>query len=227
MIRTEKILDAIGMINEAAVRDAKAYKRPKSRSWVKWCAMAACLCLVLAGVFGGSHSYFMLYAANHNIQVVSDYTDDRISAADVTPEQAKKWAAANEMRNLIVTLNLDWYGSCYYDFETDRIMIGLTENTTENQEVILSIADNIPVQFYKCEYSYAYLNELYEKLDSKRAVLSAVGVERFNISVNENRIVVYVTSTDNYAAIYVANELDSIGGAIQFRTSTPATDMRS
>lgn len=47
----QNILDAIGMINEEAVRDAKAYQRPKSRRWVKWGAMAACLCLVVVGAF--------------------------------------------------------------------------------------------------------------------------------------------------------------------------------
>lgn len=43
----EKILDAIGGINENAVQDAKAYKRPKSKRWFRWGAMAACLCLVV------------------------------------------------------------------------------------------------------------------------------------------------------------------------------------
>ena len=43
----ENILDAIGGINENAVQDAKAYKRPKSKRWFKWGAMAACLCLVV------------------------------------------------------------------------------------------------------------------------------------------------------------------------------------
>ena len=43
----EKILDAIGGINENAVQDAKAYKRPKSKRWFRWGAMAACLCLVI------------------------------------------------------------------------------------------------------------------------------------------------------------------------------------
>lgn len=46
-MKSESILDAIGMINEEAVREAKAYQRPKSRGWVKWGAMAACLCLVV------------------------------------------------------------------------------------------------------------------------------------------------------------------------------------
>lgn len=43
----ENILDAIGGINENAVQDAKAYKRPKSKRWSRWGAMAACLCLVV------------------------------------------------------------------------------------------------------------------------------------------------------------------------------------
>ena len=43
----ENILDAIGGINENAVQDAKAYKRPKSKRWFRWGAMAACLCLVV------------------------------------------------------------------------------------------------------------------------------------------------------------------------------------
>ena len=47
-MKNENILDAIGMINEEAVWDAKEYQRPKSRSWIKWGAMAACLCLVVS-----------------------------------------------------------------------------------------------------------------------------------------------------------------------------------
>ena len=43
----ENILDAIGGINENAVQDAKAYKRPKSKRWFRWGAMAACLYLVV------------------------------------------------------------------------------------------------------------------------------------------------------------------------------------
>lgn len=43
----ENILDAIGGINENAVQDARAYKRPKSKRWFRWGAMAACLCLVV------------------------------------------------------------------------------------------------------------------------------------------------------------------------------------
>lgn len=48
-MKSERILDAIGGINEEAVRDAKAYKKAKPKGWVKWGAAAACLCLVLGG----------------------------------------------------------------------------------------------------------------------------------------------------------------------------------
>ena len=37
----ENILDAIGGINEKVVQDAKAYKRPKSKRWFRWGAVAA------------------------------------------------------------------------------------------------------------------------------------------------------------------------------------------
>lgn len=51
-MKSERILDAVGGINEEAVRDAKAYKKAKPKGWLKWGAMAACLCLVVGiGIF--------------------------------------------------------------------------------------------------------------------------------------------------------------------------------
>ena len=46
-MKNDRILDAVGGINEEAVRDAKEYKKAKPKAWVKWGAMAACLCLVI------------------------------------------------------------------------------------------------------------------------------------------------------------------------------------
>ena len=50
----ENILDAIGGINENAVQDARAYKRPKSKRWFRWG------CYGGVSLFGGrySNSYF-------------------------------------------------------------------------------------------------------------------------------------------------------------------------
>lgn len=46
-MKVENILDAIGAINDEAVRDARIYRRAKSNSAVKWGAMAACLGLIV------------------------------------------------------------------------------------------------------------------------------------------------------------------------------------
>lgn len=51
-MRNDQILDAIGTINDEAIADARAYQRPKTRRWIKWGAMAACVCLL---VIGGIH----------------------------------------------------------------------------------------------------------------------------------------------------------------------------
>lgn len=50
-MKNDQIIDAIGMINDEAVRDAKAYRRPQSRRWIKWGAMVACVAVaILVGV---------------------------------------------------------------------------------------------------------------------------------------------------------------------------------
>lgn len=43
----ENILNAMGKINDEAVKDARTYKRTRFSKVAKWGAMAACLCLIL------------------------------------------------------------------------------------------------------------------------------------------------------------------------------------
>ena len=51
-MKKENLYEAIGDINENYVNDAHMTAKKKSRSvWVKWVAMAACLCLVVIGAF--------------------------------------------------------------------------------------------------------------------------------------------------------------------------------
>lgn len=83
------------------------------------------------------------------------------------------------------------------------------------------------MQFYECDYSYRYLQELYDMLDGKRFVLSMLGVDRFSISVARNRVRVYIISEDKYGAIYITNKIDSVVGAIIFITETASADGRS
>ena len=45
-MKTDILLDAIGMINDGAIEDAKKHRQVKSRNWIKWGTVAACLCVV-------------------------------------------------------------------------------------------------------------------------------------------------------------------------------------
>lgn len=49
-MKVENILDAIGAINDEAVQDARAYRRTRYSKAIKWVALAACFCLVMAGM---------------------------------------------------------------------------------------------------------------------------------------------------------------------------------
>lgn len=217
-----KMANAMGYIDDDLVSGAVEYKRSKKKnSWLKWGAMAACLCLVMAGTLGGIHSHMKQYVVSNNIVVFSVAEDsDTISSSEVSQEQADRMAVANNIHNTLSAQNYEWYGSCYYDFETDKIMVGLTEVSDSNKDTVLTYTEDTVVQFYKCDYSYQYLEELYKKLDSKRAVLFVLGADRFNISIEKNRVNVHIVNAEKYEAIYMANELDSIGGAIVFKSDT-------
>ena len=221
-----KMANAMGYIDDDLVTGAIEYKRTKKKnSWMKWAAMAACLCLVVVGAFGGIHSNMKQYVVSNNIVVLSatEYSDT-ISSSEVSREQADRMAVANNIHNTLSVQNYEWYGSCYYDLENDKILVGLTEVSDSNKDAVLTHTGDTAVQFYECDYSYQYLEELYNKLDGKRTVLSMLGVDRFNISIEKNRVNVRINNAEKYEAIYMANEMDSIGGAIVFTSDTVTAD---
>lgn len=51
-MKKEQLYEALGEINENYITDAHQTAKKKNRAvWVKWAAMAACLCLVVAAAF--------------------------------------------------------------------------------------------------------------------------------------------------------------------------------
>ena len=110
-----KMANAMGYIDDDLVTGAIEYKRTKKKnSWMKWGAMAACLCLVVVGAFGGVHSHTKQYVVSNNIVVLSatEYSDT-ISSSEVSQEQADRMAVANTIHNTLSAQNYEWYGSCY------------------------------------------------------------------------------------------------------------------
>lgn len=229
-MKTPKLAIAMGYIDDDLVSGAVEHKplprKKNAHFWKHIVAVAACMVVVFG--ISGVHSHLKQYVTANDIQVYyAAADDDRISAANVTLEQAEKIAEANKLHNLISAQNLAWYGSCYYDFETDMIMVGLTENTEINQKQIFDIINNFSFQFYECEYSYQYLENVYNSLESSQFILKAVGVERYNISIENNRVNVYIANAESYAAIYMVNELDNANGAVVFKTTSYSADTNS
>ncbi len=48
-MKREKFCELLGEINEDYVKEAETIKKAKKPVWVKWGAMAACLCLIIVG----------------------------------------------------------------------------------------------------------------------------------------------------------------------------------
>lgn len=51
-MKANDLLDLIGNADDNLITEAKVQKKTKKNAWVKWCAMAACLCLVAVGAIG-------------------------------------------------------------------------------------------------------------------------------------------------------------------------------
>lgn len=51
----EKLYEVLGDINEKHVKEAREYRKTRKPAWVKWGAMAACLCLVATGLLSISN----------------------------------------------------------------------------------------------------------------------------------------------------------------------------
>lgn len=85
-MKNEHILDAIGLINDKVVVDAKAYKQPKSRGWLKLGVAAACLCFFFAGLFpmfnnqlGVSPFVLTAYAAENDGKLTAHVLEQNVS----------------------------------------------------------------------------------------------------------------------------------------------------
>ena len=50
-MKKEEMYDVIGKIDDKYIIDARSNITKKKNSWIKWGAMAACLCLAFVGAF--------------------------------------------------------------------------------------------------------------------------------------------------------------------------------
>lgn len=217
-MKTPKLAVAMGYIDDELITDAIDYIPVQHKNSVWKCIVAIAACVVIVLGFSG---YLRQYVIFNDIKV---QYGDSTSSLDVTPEMAGKSAKANNIHNLLVENNLEWYGNCYYDYDSDVVKIGLTENIEENQQELFKIIDETfeisgetDIQFYECDFSYQQLEEVYNNLENRHLLLKIVGVKRYNISIINNCVNVYVKSEKNYFAMFVVNKLTDEDSAVLFK----------
>lgn len=83
-MKANDLLDLIGNADDKMIAEAKTTRKSRKNTWVKWSAMVACLCLVVAGVFavkGGlfSHSNKTADLPGSFLMDVSQQSQDNVS----------------------------------------------------------------------------------------------------------------------------------------------------
>ncbi len=147
------------------------------------------------------------------------------SCVDITYDQSRQLDRANAAWYAMYRHQVPYFGTCYYDFDTDKIMIGLTENTPENQEYVLSLFGKFPVTFYQCDYSWLHLEELCDKLNRNWFFLMLSGVKclapnELSVGIDDvsNRITVLLEDDDCYLAKYLVTQLCDSEDVVVFKT---------
>lgn len=115
-MKKERITETIGNINETYVNEAAAYTETKQTvrrlNWVRWAAMAASLCLVIAaafavpGLFGGSDQIATLGNGNE-IKFVK--TDGTAAQFDIAFQISTKDLIGDEITKLFSDLPVTGY----------------------------------------------------------------------------------------------------------------------
>jgi len=101
-MKAEELYEAIGDINDNYINDARIATKKKSHPvWLKWCAIAACLCLIVAGAFA-------IFPHGDDTVVSSDVADvaPMVFVNDTLYKQSVKQISYTEMKPDFVYLGI-------------------------------------------------------------------------------------------------------------------------
>lgn len=212
-MKTSMLAAAMSYIDDDLVSAAVDYKPKRNRLPAPYriTASIAAACMVL--IIGVGIISWHTPANDMSPEIVpSD------SCVDITYYQSRQLDRANAAWYALYRHQVPYFGTCYYDFETDKIMVGLTENTPENQAYVLSLFGKFPVTFYQCDYSWLHLEELCDKLDRNRFFLKVSGVEDFGMDDVNNRVGVLLKDDNCSLAKYLVTRLCGSDDVVVFKT---------
>lgn len=165
------------------------------------------------------HAELKQYTVLNNIQVGLIASDAAADFSTATKHKGDKLWQANYIHNLLADEDVPFYGCCFYDSDSGKIMLGLTENSEANRARIAALIGDRDITFFECGYSHQYLEVLYDRLNDSRSALKLLGIDGFCVSEESNRLTVTLAGKNCYAAIYAVNELYGCRGAAEFVTA--------
>ena len=121
-MKREKFCELLGEINENYVKEAETIKKAKMPVWVKWSAMAACLCLVAVGLTGLMNQDFRTPGSGDLGRVVGGEGDYYSVAVHPASEKNENVATAE--------------------------VVSLTENEAVNNELAKYLPKHLPDGFH-------------------------------------------------------------------------------
>ena len=181
MMKADKLLEAIGEINDEAIRSAKVKNKPKSRKGVRLTSMAACLCLVVISAFAISKKYFQTPMGEEYIDAGDNsidgnpngYTPSPGSQASNDTEISEQDPAA-QMENTESDMSPVYYSSLTLaDGRLDEEALAFSESSVMDvkafDESMLSqdhccmIVEGTVVDLYVKHYTYDVYSDKFEE----------------------------------------------------------------
>lgn len=220
-MKKEELFEYINDIDEKYIKIADEYKiKNKLTVWIKWTVVAACLCMIV-----GSGILFPRDRVDSdvgNTNQKDNFEEGVEEKEDITEEMMQEDTEIDvyedqpvQNEDIIIKSYDDIWGGSYID-ESGKWVVWLTENTTENQQIVLERNINLKkanVIFKEADFSLNYLNELLARISDEMGSGEIPYVSSAMVSEQTNRVEVYLSTSDEESISKVVS-LDIYGGAI-------------
>ncbi len=235
-MKKEDLFTLLGEVDEQYAAEAlNADSHTKKSPWLKWGAMAACLCLVIIGAYLTQNNVYIQKEPGikqHDIngseveqetnlpaeQTTDANKDPEPSDAEDRPADEGGVYHENHTHEFSPKM-ADIFCGSYADSKGQLVVI-LMEDTPQNRSTAckeLGIKEDL-VSFQTGTYSFRYLTELQKKISEGMIEKEFPFVVASSINTIRNRITIHVTTKDKTLLKNVL-ALDTIGGAIEIQFS--------
>lgn len=231
-MKSERLFEVLGGIDPEFVEEAREMKKAPRLRWLRWGALAACLCLVWAGTLYRPEGDTIGGAPELSSQTTIVDLEKPQAAVEQQGEESVGPGAACEpgeveieegpaQENPVGLGTVDVYeavwGGCYTD-ATGKTYVLLTEDTPEIRNLIYERNPDITREnavFLPADHTQAYLDELMEEISAAMAGGELPGVVSAARLDDRNCVEVTMTGPDEQVQARI-RAMDTQGGAVEF-----------